>query len=215
MSAINQLRLRIFRIWRGKRHERFLQELAPRVGESMIDVGGYPTYWTAYPMPVKRIDCVNLHQYDWPAEQYPEHNIGSLIGDGCALTMPDQCYDIAFSNSVIEHVGDLAAQKKFALEMRRVGRRLWVQTPAYECPLEPHFLAPFIHWLSPAWRKRLARNFTLWGWMERPTKTDVEELVDFTQLLTKGQMREMFPDCEIITERLLWVFPKSHVAIRR
>ncbi len=28
---------------------------------------------------------------------------------------------------------------------RRVGKALWVQTPACECPIKPHYMAPFIH----------------------------------------------------------------------
>jgi hypothetical protein len=56
--------------------------------------------------------------------------------------MSDQEYDIAFSNSVIEHVGDWERQAAFASEIRRVGKNLWIQTPAKECPIEPHYLAP-------------------------------------------------------------------------
>ncbi len=52
---------------------------------------------------------------------------------------------VVFSNSVIEHVGTWEDQQAFAAEVRRVGRRLWV--PAYECPIEPHYLAPLVHYL--------------------------------------------------------------------
>ena len=40
-------------------------------------------------------------------------------------------------------------------------------------------------------------------------------MVDYTRLLTKREMKELFPDCEIRTERLLFVIPKSYIAIRR
>jgi hypothetical protein len=39
-------------------------------------------------------------------------------------------------------------------------------------------------------------------------------MVDSTRLLTKREMRQLFPDCVILTERLLGVFPKSYVAYR-
>jgi len=28
-------------------------------------------------------------------------------------------------------------------------------------------------------------------------------------------MQQLFPDCEIIIERMLWIIPKSYIAIRR
>ena len=67
-----------------------------------------------------------------------------MVGDGCALKFPDKSYDIAFSNSVIEHVGSWERQQAFAKDIRRVGKAIWVQTPARECLIEPHYLAPFL-----------------------------------------------------------------------
>jgi hypothetical protein len=48
--------------------------------------------------------------------------------------------------------------------------------------------------------------------LTRPS--DLEALASSTRLLTKWEMRELFPGCEIWTERIFWIFPKSHVAIR-
>ncbi len=215
MGFIHRIQGRLFKIWRAQRHKQFVDTVRPGAGETMVDVGGYPEYWASFPRLVKHIDCVNLHAYPWDPAKAPQHSISTLIGNGCALEMPDNAYDIAFSNSVIEHVGDLDAQRAFAREMMRVGRRIWVQTPAYECPIEPHYLAPFIHWLPKGWRRALARNFTLWGWSQRPNREEVREFVDFTRLMTKREFIACFPGCEIRTERLLLVFPKSYIAIRR
>jgi hypothetical protein len=129
--------------------------------------------------------------------------------------MPDRSYDILFSNSVIEHVGDWPRQQQFAAEARRVGRALWVQTPAYECPIEPHYMTPFIHYFPPSFQRKIARWFTVWGLIERPNREQVEAMVGSIRLLRKAEMSRLFPDCEIITERLLWLIPKSYIAIRR
>ena len=129
--------------------------------------------------------------------------------------MPDKSYDIGFSNSVIEHVGSWERQRQFASELRRVARDLWVQTPAYECPLEPHFMAPFIHYFPRPAQKKMARWCTLWGWIERPSREQINFMVETTRLLRKSEMKQLFPDCEILTERLLWIIPKSYIAIRR
>jgi hypothetical protein len=39
-------------------------------------------------------------------------------------------------------------------------------------------------------------------------------MVSSTRLLGKSEMHELFPDCRILTERMLWIIPKSYIAIR-
>ena len=50
--------------------------------------------------------------------------------------------------------------------------------------------------------------------MQKPDQKRIDETISHTQLLTKSQFSQLFPDCKIITERLLGVFPKSYVAYR-
>jgi Methyltransferase domain len=164
---------------------------------------------------VKRIDALNVHEVPWDNASAPDHKIRTLVGDGCSLATANRVYDIGFSNSVIEHVGSRERQQQFALEIRRVAKALWVQTPAYECPIEPHYLTPLIHYLSRSFQKKIVRWCTVWGWIERPNPEQINERVETTRLLRKSEMRQLFPDCEIITERMLWIIPKSYIAIRR
>lgn len=204
----------IFKLWRKMRMKLFIETIKPKSNELLLDVGGYPNTWTNRPQLVKRIDCLNVHPIEWPEESVPQHHITTVLGDGCALEYEDESYDVVFSNSVIEHVGDWEHQRAFASEVRRVGNKLWVQTPAFECPLEPHFLAPFVHWLPVPIRKFCARWLTPWGWLTRPSKAMVDDAIFHTQLLTKNQMKELFPDCKILTERLFKIVPKSYIAYR-
>lgn len=205
----------VFKIWRHRRFALFIRLLQPCRSDLLLDVGGYPTFWTSHPQPVQRIDTLNIHDVNWLPEDAPNHEIRTLTGDGCSLTMKSGSYDIGFSNSVIEHVGSFERQQQFASEIRRVAKGLWVQTPAYECPLEPHYMAPFIHYCRPAFQKKVARWCTLWGWIERPNHQQIATMVDTTRLLRKLEMEQLFPDCEILTERMLWLIPKSYIAIRR
>lgn len=206
---------RLFRIWRVKRMERFMELFKPNAQDHILDVGGYPQTWTVVPARAGSITCLNLIIYPWgDAERFPDHRITNVEGDGCALAYPDKAFTIAFSNSVIEHVGTWENQQRFAAEIRRVAPRIWVQTPAYECPIEPHYLAPFVHWFPKGFRRATARWLTPWGLLAKPTKEEVDDMVDSTRLLTKREMRQLFPDCVILTERLLGVFPKSYVAYR-
>lgn len=202
------------RIWRKSRFALFLSTIKPADSDVLLDVGGYPDFWTLHPQPVARIDAVNFHEVSWHPEKAPGHHIRSFLGDGCALKMPDRSYDIGFSNSVIEHVGSWEKQQAFASEIRRVAKSLWVQTPAYECPIEPHYMTPFIHWLPRHLHKRILRWFTVWGWLERPNPRAIKAMVDSIRLLRKREMEELFPDCKIMTERLLGIFPKAYIAVR-
>jgi Methyltransferase domain len=128
-----------------------------------------------------------------------------VVGNGCQLPFGDQSVDLAFSNSAIEHVGSFADQQKFAVEMRRVGKKIYCQTPCRLFPVDPHLSAFFLHWLP---RRCLTpwvlRYFTLNGWLfGRPYEYDVT-------WLSKAQLRRIFPGCRIRTERFLGL-PKSFV----
>ena len=118
-----------------------------------------------------------------------------------------------FSNSVIEHVGSREKQTLFAREIARVGRRYWVQTPAYEFFIEPHYIAPFIHWLSDDYKRRLARYFTPWGLITKPTARQIQERIEEIRLLTEGDMKALFPASKIHYEGFLGMC-KSYSAYR-
>ena len=211
---IHNLYAQIFKIWRARRMIQFEQLIEPQAEDIVLDVGGYPRTWTTRPQLTKRVDCLNIHPLEWNGEAAPDYRIATEVGDGCALEYADHSYVILFSNSVIEHVGDWDRQCAFAREARRVGQKLWIQTPAYGCPVEPHFLAPCVHWLPVFIRRRLLRWFTPWGWITKPSQETVDETIATTRLLTKKQVKKLFPDCVVLTERLLWIFPKSYIAYR-
>jgi methyltransferase family protein len=212
---IHTIYRQVFKIWRRRRFELFCRVMRPKPSELLLDVGGYPGFWTTHPPLVKQISSLNLHEVPWNPRDAPNHDIKILVGDGCSLALADKGYDIGFSNSVIEHVGSWERQEQFASEIRRVAKALWVQTPAYECPIEPHYMAPFVHYFPPSFQKLILRWCTLWGWIERPNASQINSMVESTRLLRKSEMRRLFPDCEIITERLLWIIPKSYIAFRR
>lgn len=213
--SIHTIYQQVFKLWRKKRFELFVRLLRPSLEDTLLDVGGYPAFWTAHRQMVRRIDALNVHRAEWDASSAPAHNIHIVIGDGCALEIPSGSYDIGFSNSVIEHVGSYERQQQFASEIRRVSRALWVQTPAYECPIEPHYMTPLVHYLPRTFQRKILRWLTVWGWIERPSGVQIAEMVESTRLIRRGEMSRLFPDCEIITERMLWIIPKSYIAIRQ
>jgi len=201
----------VFRFTRGRRMRWFSEMLRLHDGQSVLDVGGTDANWQH----VKSRPQVVLLNRMLPREPI-EIPKWLRYSEGDALDLPYQSdqFDIGFSNSVIEHMGSWENQRRFAEEIRRVGRALWVQTPALGFPIEPHFLAFGVHWLPKSWRKRVLRHFTPWGWLQRPSREEVEATVEEIRLLSYREMCELFPDCEMLVERfLLW--PKAYIAVRR
>lgn len=212
-ALIHRLWRIIFKIFRRKRFAVFLNRIKPEPHERILDVGGYPATWEGNQGIAREIHIINIHAIAPPPDN--PGNFRFQIADGCSLPFADQSFEILFSNSVIEHVGNFERQKAFASEARRVGRRLWIQTPAREFWIEPHYMTPFIHWLPRNLQSRLMRNFTVWGWLTRPSKKQIEETLDEIKLLRHAEMVQLFPDCEIHREKVcLGLFTKSYVAIR-
>lgn len=75
-------------------------------------------------------------------------------------------FDVVFSNSVIEHLGEYPQQRRMADEVRRAGKRYFLQTPNRYFPLEPHFFFPFFQFLPVSVRVWLLSRFHL-GWHKR------------------------------------------------
>lgn len=179
---------------------------------SIIDVGGAITWWRYISPQNKNITIININ--DAEEKKITSAGFNFLKGDGCNLPFKDLEFDFAISNSVIEHVGSLESQKRFANEIKRCAKTFYVQTPNKWFPVEPHFLSIFIHWLPKNAQVVLARRFTLWGWIVKPSPEEIREFVNGTRLLSEREFRALFPDCQIIKEKFLG-FTKSFIAIRQ
>lgn len=198
----------ILLFFRRRRMKVFSNVFAIDNNTRILDVGGTPFNWTL----VEQSPLVTLVNLD-ADEDREEGNLTFRKGDGRRLEYPDNSYDIAYSNSVIEHVGDWGDMVAFAREVSRVAPRYYVQTPYRWFFVEPHLIAPFIHFLPLGAQRRLARNFTIWGLITRPNQAQVDLKLREQQLLTVEQMRRLFPDAEIHRERFLGM-TKSLIALK-
>ena len=133
--------------------------------------------------------------------------------EGGKAPFPDMSFDVCYSNSVIEHVGNSHAIKLFSGEIRRLAPRYYVQTPNRWFFVEPHFICVFIHWLPFGVKRRLIRWLSVWGLVTKPDQATVDKFLTSINLLTVQQMTELFDDAVIIKERFLG-FTKSIVAIK-
>jgi hypothetical protein len=182
-----------------------MRTLKVKQEDRVVDIGGTPPIWSYLTCRPREIDIVNVY----PTLEVPQ---GFRYIRADARTLQPNTYDVVFSNSVIEHVGGLKEQQEFALACRNAGRKVWVQTPAKCFPIEPHYLGLFVHWVPLSWRPWFARWFTLRGWLSKPE--EIRAMVKEIRLLNRRETSQLFPDCEILTERFLWVFPKSYIAVR-
>ncbi|GAB4447263.1 MAG: hypothetical protein Fur0028_02120 [Bacteroidales bacterium] len=175
----------------------------------ILDVGGNQFNWKFIKAKPKVI-ILNLQKpNDWTESEQFEF----VRGDATNLHYPDKSFDIVYPNSVIEHLFTKANQMKMANEILRVGKKVYVQTPAKEFFVEPHLITPFIHWMPIKIQEKLMKNFTLWGLIARPTKEYIKNFLKERRLLTKKEFAQLFPDCEIKVERFLFM-PKSYIAIK-
>ena len=202
-----RLHYMFFSRFRKKRMEKFLALIAPSVNDRVLDIGGSEHTWIidaggtgSFP-----VTLVNLSF----KRQCKDERFTQLVADATRLQIPDGSFEVVYSNSVIEHVGDFEKQKAFADEARRVGRRLWIQTPARCFPVEPHLMAPFFHFLPRSLQLRLYR-LTPRGMI---SPAEAKACVGEVRLLTFSEFKQLFPDCQILKEKLLGI-TKSYIAVR-
>jgi SAM-dependent methyltransferase len=130
---------------RHRRHAAFFPRTGVEPGMRILDVGcGALGLRALEPdLDITGVDLV-------PRPAYP----GPFVQADATERLPfdDGAFDLVYSSSVVEHV-PRPRRSRFAAELQRVGRGLYVQTPAYSFPVEPHALLPFAHWLPPAIRR--------------------------------------------------------------
>ena len=207
--TVHDIFARVSPVFRRRRLVEFIKLYRPTAELRILDVGGYPQFWAGSGIE-SQITILNIHEVAVPEEM--RANCRAVLGDGTALDYADGEFDITFSNSVIEHLATPEQQKRFASEIRRVGKRFYVQTPAYEFFMEPHYITPLVHWLPVRVRRKILRNFTVWGWLTRPSREQVESFIREIRLLRYAEMEQLFPNSTIIRERFVGM-TKSYVAM--
>lgn len=179
----------------------------------ILDIGGTPDVWRLLRVR-PRLTLLNTPRARADLAEAAEW----VAGDGRALPFRDAAFDVVFSNSVIEHVGDRASQLRFAREVMRVGRGYWVQTPNRWFPVEQHLLTPVIHWLPRSRQRALVPRVNLWQFLTRPSEDRrrfyIDHYLDDVRLLTARDLGALFPGSNLLRERTLgWT--KSLVAWKK
>lgn len=207
-ASFADIHLPLARFFRSRRLLRFALSFQLDRQTSVLDLGGAEYYWPwlkARP----RVTVANFEERD-----LKKVDLDWVRADGRKLPFKDGAFDVVYCNSVLEHLPDEASRSALAREVARVGRGYSVQTPNRWFPVDAHTLTPAFHFLPKRWQSRLARNFTLWGRLQRPTPAEAQGFVENICLLTAQDLRRLFPDAVIERERFLGL-TKSVIAVRQ
>jgi hypothetical protein len=182
----------------------------PQIGDmSVVDLGGTASAWRLAPARPARLVLLNL--------EAPGDLVGAeaVIGDAC--DPPDSVrrerFDLAFSNSVIEHVGGHSRRRAFASVVRSLADHYWVQTPYRYFPLEPHYVGPLFQFVPLAARGRLVARWPIGSLATIKDPTVCLEHAQQTELLSRTEVKGYFPDAAVLSERVLGA-TKSLIAVR-
>jgi hypothetical protein len=204
---IHRIYARISRRFRMARMRRMWSSLRITPDTRVLDVGGTVAIWSLLPAR-PRLVLLNL-----TPSALGDGEAHCVVGDACHLPFKNEAFDVVFSNSLIEHLYTRENQQVFADECRRVATNYYVQAPNQKFPIEPHLLTPVVHWFPKHLQARLLRNFTLWGWITRPDSTKCELFIEEVRMVTARDMRQFFPEAQILRERFLGL-TKALVAVR-
>jgi len=178
-----------------------------RAGRTLriLDIGGDVHFWRSmgWKEPLSRVTLLNLEATYLTVDEAQRFDV--VVGDALALPYSAGDFDLIFSNSVIEHVGNWANQEKFASEVRRMKCAYIVQTPSLWFPLEPHSHIPLFQFIPHRLRAFAIMGFDINYFPRRAAYAEALQVSHSTRMLTKGQFAGLFPGAVIHTERLLGI----------
>ena len=200
---------------RAVRLGRLITDIASaRGGCRIVDLGGEGAYWGLFGLDALYAQGVRVTLVNPKPEQVDHPIFTAIEADACDLPgLQAASFDLAHSNSTLEHVGEWPRMRAFAGQLRRLAPAYYVQTPYVWFPIEPHFLALGFHWTPEPMRVR-AMMRRRHG--HHPQAVDVDEAMEAVRsarLLDRTQFRALFPDAEHATERFAGL-PKSLIAVR-
>lgn len=195
--------------------EKFFEEISKEESGNKIikvlDIGGTLKFWEA--MECKYFNNMHIALLNKEEQEIPLHykNIISVIGDATDMSQyKNQEFDIVFSNSVIEHVGDFEKQKRMVEEVKRVGKHYFLQTPNRNFFIEPHFHVPFFQFFPLRFQVFLLQKKK----HNRIKEYDKAlELAKSVRLINKKELTMLFPNVKIRKEKFLFMTKSYYLYI--
>jgi hypothetical protein len=200
---------------RDRRFQGFLGlvDRMPAKPVRVLDVGGTTKFWENRGY-AGRAD-ITVTTANTFSEERSHENLIPAVADATRLaeSFEPGSFDIVFSNSTIEHLFTYDAQKKMADGIRALADVYYVQTPNFWFPIEPHFLAPAWHWTPKSIRVEILRRTKVGHRGKSPDADAAWTAIEEIRLLSARQLHGLFPDSEIVRERI-GPLTKSLIAVR-
>jgi ubiquinone/menaquinone biosynthesis C-methylase UbiE len=186
MGMLAKIRHWIMQKSRGSKSVDFFSEFKP--GMTVLDVGvsgdhqlPHQNYFLKnFPYDLSCYTGLGIDSLDHLEAKYPQATF--VTYDGKRFPFKDRQFDWVFSNAVIEHVGDAAAQRVFVQEMQRVAKRVFFTTPNKFFPIETHTNILFLHWID-SWFYTYCRTRKPWI---KPDSLKLLSRQDLHRLLLSG-----------------------------
>jgi hypothetical protein len=186
---------------------RFFMQLVDQLTQTaalplkILDVGGTENFWRGMGGVPENCEITLLNL------TAPTVTLEHLTSEaGNAVRMPqyaDKQFDIVFSNSTIEHVGDYAAQQSFANEVQRTGNHYVIQTPNKWFPIEPHFYTfPFWQFYPVSLRIAILTRMKV-GWNAKTDAVSARAKIEEIRLLGEKEFIGLFPGCNLYREKVV------------
>ncbi len=164
----------------------------------ILDIGGLESFWTNRGYgnnPDYQITILNLEKGE---SSYTYINM--MAGNAIDLKeIGDNEFDLAFSNSVIEHLYNFENQVSMASEVQRVGALHFVQTPNKHFLVEPHYVLPFFDYL-PAKVKYFILTKTKLSRLKKWSDVDARQYISEIRLLSFSEFKQLFPKSKMNKE---------------
>lgn len=190
---------------RKRRMKEFVSLMLIEPGTRILDLGGTAKIWLSIEIPLQ-VTILNLPGSDFYKPDTTIHSFKFIEGDATKIENISERFDVVFSNSVIEHVGNEQKQIDFSKQVKKFADRYYIQTPSIWFPIEAHTGYPFWFFLS-----QKSRDAIMGRWAKKLPKWT--EMVKGTTVIKKNFLQELFPKSNIITERMLFI-PKSYIAYK-
>jgi hypothetical protein len=135
----------------------FMTQMRPLPADQILDLGvsdvvsdGANVFERSYPHQSKITACglgAGLQfKNSFPLVRYVQ------IEPNVRLPFDDGSFEIATTNAVLEHAGNVENQLLLARELCRVARRVFIIVPNRFFPIEHHTALPFVHYQDGAFR---------------------------------------------------------------